>query len=155
MAQPTNFSEFNILKMINNFFPKRINSSIYIIIVFFVILYVYWYVFGVPCIYTFRGNILVINNNSFHYLMNVKAEFNGGKCLISSIPPENQRVILLYPDAKSGVSVTFADKLGKIHGDYLDVFLGPSQYNSTIVVNIDNNNQLRYKEYNYNLFPGM
>ena len=82
-------SGFNFSNMINLLFLKRFNTPIHKIIVLSVILCVYWYVFGIPFIYTFRGDILVINNDSFHYLMNVKAEFCGGKCIISSIPPEN------------------------------------------------------------------
>ncbi len=136
--------------IINNI--KHIYLIIFIIISFTIILNLYWFFFGIPEIWVGQGNILVVSNQSSLDIIDVDVRYKGGQNIIDLIPSNDQRMVLLNPEIKTGISITYADKHGVAHSSNINVSIDPKRPGTTIIVNIDNKNHIDWKEYNYNLF---
>ncbi len=144
--------------MLNRFKSLILNNIkhpyliIFIIIIFTIILNLYWFFFGIPIIWAGQGNIFVVSNESSGDILDVNVIYKGGQCVIDSISAKDQRMVLLNPEIKSGISIKYTDNHGVAYSSNIDVLIDPKRPGTTIIANIDNKNQINWKEYNYNLF---
>ena len=101
----------------------------------------FWYLVEPAWIWDRYPDVVQIRNSGTAPLLNVRLQFSGGECALSTLPGKTKRTLLLNVIGESGLSLEFEDQAGMKHGDKLDVYLEPG-YGGTVQLNVDDHNKV-------------